>query len=88
MIDMVHTGPRVSPSAGRAWIEIPVGSYVVYVRYRRPPRGGRGLKFQMIDMVNTGPLVSPSAGRAWIEIVQTNQPEQEELVALRGEGVD
>ena len=35
---------------------------------RRPPRGGRGLKFQGDAPTSTEPLVSPPSRGAWIEI--------------------
>ena len=53
----------------------------------RPPRGGRGLKYNVVaaDALEVG---SPSSRRAWIEIMSTARVRPAPVVALLAEGVD
>ena len=77
----------LSPSSRRAWIEIsPTGGTTPAAR-RRPPRGGRGLKY--LGRRNGGvDRESPSSRRAWIEISLGGPAALTAAVALLAEGVD
>ena len=59
--------PVMSPSSRRAWIEIDDCPELIDYAPCRPPRGGRGLKFDVPvqAVLHHG---SPSSRRAWIEI--------------------
>ena len=63
------TGKRQlwSPSARRAWVEIVCARLQALMSPRRPPQGGRGLKYIILVMVMSH-ASSPSARRAWVEI--------------------
>ena len=57
-----HIAASGSPPSRGAWIEI-----VAFIRFgirfeRRPPRGGRGLKFIFAAVIMVLPVVAPLAG--------------------------
>ena len=60
---------------------------ILYHSFRRPPHGGRGLKYDKQDFKDRLNW-SPSPRRAWIEIVVTRFFWRVVLVALPTEGVD
>ena len=55
--------PRRSPSSRRAWIEMYKSSAISFLRLRRSPRGGRGLKYKRGLLTLIGHRRSPRGGR-------------------------
>ena len=78
--------PRSPPARG-AWIEIAGWCRCLPPSSRRPPRGGRGLKYGG-STLPVGALWSPPARGAWIEIEERWWGWPEESVAPREGGVD
>ena len=62
---------EVAPLAGGAWIEISRTPAYGTSRCRRPPRGGRGLKYYLTCLSRQTRPSPPSRG-AWIEMVCWN----------------
>ena len=77
----------MSPSPWRAWIEIQVRKRLTRPLMGRPPRGGRGLKYQEYILFGIR-TASPSPWRAWIEIFFALITMFDSVVALPVEGVD
>ena len=65
-----------SPPTRGAWIEISIGNWHSWRRTRRPPHGGRGLKFNGGQDVPVGHRSPPTRG-AWIEIDVQRGPERQ-----------
>ena len=79
----------VSPSARRAWIEIPSGIAGYTARTGSPSARRAWIEITEICPPCCWTDMSPSARRAWIEIAyQANSTAPDGVVALRTEGVD
>ena len=52
----------MSPPSRGAWIEMLTKDELRKARSRRPPRGGRGLKYDIMEAERGGRLVAPLAG--------------------------
>ena len=76
-----------SPPSRGAWIEILCHKCVTHGLFRRPPRGGRGLK-SYTRMVGIDTLKSPPSRGAWIEILDFWERKQLKHVAPLAGGVD
>ena len=61
--------------------------FAMQMQQRRPPRGGRGLKF-LAHLAQCKGQQSPSSRRAWIEILMRGMSGHSATVALLAEGVD
>ena len=71
-----------SPPSRGAWIEIAFFRSMLPRLRGRPPRGGRGLKFELTDIPNLSKSSPPSRG-AWIEIAAHTAPRQSRPSPLR-----
>ena len=59
-----------------------------FINKCRPPRGGRGLKFDIGNFSFDNGLMSPPSRGAWIEIEKSMEKLQDLIVAPLAGGVD
>ncbi len=68
-------------------MKLPLCNSVRPISKRRPPHGGRGLKF-LVQIGPHFPVESPPTRGAWIEIIRRVRKMPKEIVAPHTGGVD